>query len=136
MVQIRPTGHLPDYRPVRARIARHAGPRYPYNNLGRSCHGRMFHQGRGQRQIASENGFMKCSRRWLAAGLCLSAVVLILSGRDAAGQLDPAATPAEINMLVRQLGDPTYSSREQATRRLTELGEQALPALRTATRSA
>jgi hypothetical protein len=44
-----------------------------------------------------------------------------------------APTPsAEIENLVRKLGDAAFPVREQATRRLTELGEQALPALRVA----
>ena len=47
-----------------------------------------------------------------------------------------AALPArEIATLVRELGDETFRTREQASRDIWELGEAALPALREALRS-
>src|SRR5207244_1362765 len=51
--------------------------------------------------------------------------------RDAAEQLvavDP--DDAEIERLVKQLGSPRFKEREAATKRLTEIGEPALEALR------
>src|SRR5437660_11991912 len=78
---------------------------------------------------------MKRLRRSLAAALCLSAGLLTLFGRDATGQPNPPAGPADLDQLIRQLGDPAYPKREEASRRLTDLGESALPALRAAMKS-
>jgi hypothetical protein len=70
---------------------------------------------------------MKHLRRLLAA-LCLAGLLAPL-GRELAAQ---TAAPAEIEHLIRLLGDPAFPQRERATRRLTELDDVALPALRAA----
>src|SRR5579859_6396993 len=48
----------------------------------------------------------------------------------------PAATPAEIKKLIDQLGDDDTDVRKEAAKKLEALGEEALPALREAAKSA
>src|SRR4051794_10976342 len=67
-------------------------------------------------------------RQPLAAVLCLA-----LLGPLSAAQADPPA--GEIDRLARQLGAPPSPKREEAARRLTDQGEPALPALRSAMKS-
>jgi predicted Zn-dependent protease len=44
----------------------------------------------------------------------------------------PPRPPDELDALIRQLGDPAWPKREEASRQLSALGEAALPALRKA----
>jgi tetratricopeptide (TPR) repeat protein len=56
-----------------------------------------------------------------------------LSAQPTTPPTPPAsATPAEIDQLIRLLGDNSFAKRTQATQKLTELGPQVLPALRAA----
>jgi RNA polymerase sigma factor (sigma-70 family) len=50
-------------------------------------------------------------------------------GRTAAAKPD-SKQPADADALVRQLGDPKFARREEAQKRLRELGPKALPTLR------
>lgn len=65
----------------------------------------------------------------------LGATVLVLIAPPAVRGLDPAvaaASPADIDALVAQLGDPDYAVREAASGRLVALGADAADALLTA----
>src|SRR5262249_13633901 len=58
--------------------------------------------------------------------------LLVLASAVAAGPrwLQPAYPWGDRDELVRQLGDDNFGTRERAYRRLDEIGEAALPALR------
>ena len=68
-------------------------------------------------------------RRFLAAAISSLAIAGAGYSQDLKAKL-PAVEPAELNRLAEQLGDRDYRVREQAGKRLHELGADALPTLR------
>ena len=80
-------------------------------------------------------------RRLATASLGMSAVALMLGVTlQAEEPISPETaqgeSSAEINNLVRKLGDSDFNVREQASARLFEIGEPALPAIKAAADSA
>jgi hypothetical protein len=55
--------------------------------------------------------------------------VAVAIGGALLAQMRPAASPAEIDRLIKQLGDDAFPKREEASQQLTAIGEPALAAL-------
>src|SRR5262249_6284004 len=72
---------------------------------------------------------MASRRSHVPASFCLTCLVLCAIPGGFARADDPPPDPAEVARLIRQLGDDSFSKREQASRRLAEMGEPALDAL-------
>ncbi len=73
---------------------------------------------------------MSWRRSHLLASFCVPClVVLCATAGGFARADDPPPDPAEVARLIRQLSDVSFPKREQASRRLAEMGEAALDAL-------
>jgi len=76
-------------------------------------------------------------RRWLLLCVVVTAWLMPveLRGDEPARSAKETPTPAEIERLIRQLGNEEFSEREEASRRLKKIGPPAVPALRAAIKS-